>query len=63
MLSNSGPFALRMAAKAVEIGGNYPMEEALEIEKKYYEEIVYTDDRIEGLKSFIEKRKPVYTGK
>jgi methylglutaconyl-CoA hydratase len=35
----------------------------LEIEKLCYSKIVGTEDRIEGLKAFVEKRKPVYKGK
>jgi len=37
--------------------------EGLEIEKLCYSKLVATEDRIEGMKAFIEKRPPVYKGR
>lgn len=35
----------------------------LEIEQAYYAQIIPTEDRLEGLRAFKEKRKPVYKGR
>lgn len=35
----------------------------LEIEQAYYAQILHTEDRLEGLRAFKEKRKPVYKGR
>jgi len=35
---------------------------ALSIEEACYAQVIPTKDRLEGLKAFKEKRKPVYTG-
>lgn len=59
---DKGPVGVRMAKKAIEEGFEVPLHQALEVEKQCYAQVVPTKDRIEGLKSFTEKRKPVYRG-
>ncbi|KAK4337428.1 hypothetical protein RND71_043539 [Anisodus tanguticus] len=58
----NGPIALEAAKKSINTGLNYELEKSLEIERSFYQKIIPTKDRIEGLKSFIEKRKPIYKG-
>lgn len=38
-------------------------DSGLEIEQSYYAQVIPTEDRLEGLKAFKEKRKPVYKGR
>jgi methylglutaconyl-CoA hydratase len=59
---DKGPVGVRMAKKAIDEGIAVPLSQALEIEKNCYAQVVPTKDRVEGLKSFTEKRKPVYRG-
>ena len=55
---------IRMAKKAINEGAEVAdMSSALAIEGECYEQLLYTQDRIEALAAFAEKRKPVYTGK
>jgi len=35
----------------------------LALELRQYEKVLATEDRLEGLKAFAEKRKPVYKGR
>ena len=41
----------------------YLRDAGLEIEQAYYAQIIPTEDRLEGLRAFKEKRKPVYKGR
>ena len=56
------PLALKAARKAIKIGAGIALHEGLAIEEACYDQIIPTQDRTEGLKAFIEKRKPVYKG-
>lgn len=62
MLVN-GPLALQQAKFAVKQGMKVDLQTGLQIERKAYEVIIPTEDRIEALTAFAEKRKPEYKGK
>ncbi|MGG5253328.1 enoyl-CoA hydratase-related protein [Neobacillus sp. SM06] len=62
MLEN-GPIALNQAKFAVKNGMNADLNTGLEIERKAYEVTIPTEDRLEALEAFAEKRKPVFKGK
>lgn len=51
-----------MAKKAINEGLQVDMESALALEQECYEQVLNTNDRLEGLAAFAEKRKPRYTG-
>ncbi|KAI9188008.1 hypothetical protein H9P43_002399 [Blastocladiella emersonii ATCC 22665] len=57
-----GPIALRMAKRAVDEGTEVDLASGLAIEQKCYAQVIPTQDRLEGLKAFAEKRKPQYKG-
>ena len=61
MLPN-GPVALRMAKRAVAAGMQADVATAMQIEEACYAQTIPTQDRLEGLTAFREKRKPVYKG-
>jgi enoyl-CoA hydratase/carnithine racemase len=58
-----GPVAVRLAKRAIDGGCDLPMPEALVHEIGCYEGVLATDDRLEALKAFIEKRPPVFKGR
>ncbi len=59
----SGPIALKQAKKVIREGmERVILEQALELETEAYKNCLYSKDRLEGLKAFSEKRKPVYRG-
>ncbi|MEH7246663.1 enoyl-CoA hydratase-related protein [Neobacillus niacini] len=62
LLAN-GPIALQQAKFAIKNGMNVDLNTGLQIERKAYEVTLSTEDRIEALQAFAEKRKPVFKGK
>ncbi len=62
MLKN-GPVALQQAKFAVKHGMNVDLQTGLSIERKAYEITIPTEDRIEALNAFAEKRPPNFKGK
>jgi enoyl-CoA hydratase/carnithine racemase len=53
------PFAKRAVLAAFE----HPLEEGLRVEHALTVEAFNTEDRVEGLKAFAEKRDPVFKGR
>ncbi|MDP4163281.1 MAG: enoyl-CoA hydratase-related protein [Bacillota bacterium] len=62
MLAN-GPIALQQAKYAIKNGMNADLQTGLQIERKAYEMTIPTEDRMEALQAFAEKRKPIFKGK
>jgi methylglutaconyl-CoA hydratase len=63
VMAAHGPLALRLAKRAIDQGLQLPtLKDGLMVEKECYAQIVPTADRREGLRAFVEKRKPVYRG-
>jgi enoyl-CoA hydratase len=63
MMIANGPVALQQAKFAVKQGMNTDLQTGLQIERKAYEVTIPTEDRLEALAAFSEKRKPVFKGK
>jgi methylglutaconyl-CoA hydratase len=61
MLPN-GPVALRMAKVAVNQGLGLDLAAGLALERTCYAQVLPTQDRLEGLAAFHDKRKPQYRG-
>lgn len=59
----NAPLAITNAKKAIDRGIGQDIKIGLDIERLCYGNILKTEDRIEGMKAFIEKRKPQYKGK
>ena len=57
-----GPVAVRAAKAAIDQGCEAPLPQGLEIEARCYERVLPTQDRLEALAAFAEKRKPNYKG-
>ena len=56
-------FALRMAKEALNAAWSSSLERGLQVETHGWSMCYGTQDQKEGMRAFIEKRKPVYTGK
>jgi enoyl-CoA hydratase/carnithine racemase len=62
LICENGPIAIEQAKKAINKGAEVDIETGLAFETEAYQTCIYTQDRIEGLKAFQEKRKPEYKG-
>jgi enoyl-CoA hydratase len=55
--------AIRAAKEAILKSANLPLDEGLEFERKSFYLLFASEDRTEGMKAFLEKRKPEFKGK
>jgi enoyl-CoA hydratase len=62
-LAQKAPIALRYIKKAVDIGTETDLSAGLNLEASYFGLTFNTDDRVEGMDAFLEKRPPRFTGK
>jgi len=62
-LAGAGPLAVTQAKKAIDGGFDLPLPAALAHERDCYEVVLESEDRNEGLRAFVEKRPPHFTGK
>src|SRR5437899_426870 len=61
-LADKAPVALRYAKEAVVKGLGLPLEDGIRLENDLATLLRTTEDRIEGAKAFLEKRKPRFSG-
>ena len=59
----NAPIAVGAAKHAIDDGLSLDLDAALALEQRRYELTLKTADRLEGLKAFAEKRKPLFTGR
>lgn len=62
-LANSAPIAIRFAREAVTKGLDMTFDQGLSLETDLYVLLQTTEDRSEGIRSFIEKRPPRFEGR
>jgi enoyl-CoA hydratase/carnithine racemase len=61
-IARNAPISLRQAKRALEEGFHLPLEEALALENRLYQDCLASKDRVEALRAFAEKRPPAFTG-
>ena len=59
----NGPFAVRMIKEAATRGLDLPLNKGLELESDLLTLVQATEDAKEGVRAFLEKRKPSWAGK
>jgi enoyl-CoA hydratase/carnithine racemase len=62
-ICETGPVAIEQAKYAINFGMETDLSTGLAIESNAYWVCIPTEDRLEGLSAFKEKRKPVYKGR
>ena len=62
-LAAKAPIALALIKEAVNLGMDGRLQDGLELESQLFGRATATTDRVEGTTAFLEKRKPVWTGR
>lgn len=62
-IAEKSAIVIRLAKKTVQDGANLPIDIGLMIEVLNQSILFGTEDHLEGISAFLEKRKPIYTGK
>jgi enoyl-CoA hydratase/carnithine racemase len=62
LVARNAPISIRQAKRAIDGGLHLDLDAALSHENRMYQDCLGTRDRVEALRAFAEKRKPVFTG-
>jgi len=63
VIVGNAPLSVRQSKKSIRYGGQMELRTAYRFEVEAYNHLVDTEDRVEGVKAFNEKRKPVFKGR
>jgi len=61
-IARNAPLALRAAKQAISRSSDLALETGLDFERASYETLLDTQDRLEALQAFKEKRQPIFKG-
>ncbi len=62
-IASMPPLAVQGIKEMVHAGQNLPLEGALALERKAFQLLFDTEDQEEGMRAFLDKRKPVFRGR
>ncbi|HUN48705.1 MAG TPA: enoyl-CoA hydratase-related protein [Stellaceae bacterium] len=62
-IAGNAPLSVRQAKKSMAYGMQMDLKTAFRFEVEAYNRLVPTEDRMEGIRAFNEKRKPVFKGR
>lgn len=63
VFASRSPSAIRMAKKAINQGYDFSQSQGLKLEAELFAQTFTTEDHVEGIRAFIEKRNPDFKGK
>ena len=63
VIARRPPLAVKLAKQAVLAAEEMPLEGGLQHERRLYELAMATEDRVEGLRALLEKRRPEFAGR
>lgn len=61
-IASKAPIALKLAKEGVLKAFETPLSAGLEYERKLFYTLFATEDQKEGMRAFVDKRKPIFTG-
>lgn len=62
-LADAAPIAIAAALEAIDGASELPLEAGLSLEQRCYERTLRSEDRLEAIAAFAEKRKPRFVGR
>jgi enoyl-CoA hydratase len=62
-ISSNGPFAVKACKRAVDMGIELFLDDALQLELEEYDKVAHSMDAEEGIAAFFEKRPPTFKGR
>jgi enoyl-CoA hydratase/carnithine racemase len=62
-IASNGPLAVSEAKHAIDGGLSLPIDHGLRLERQHYEVVLCSQDRLEGLRAFAERRAPNFKGR
>jgi enoyl-CoA hydratase len=62
-MAGLAPLAITGILEAVQRGGEMSLEDGLSVEAQIFGRLSGTEDKREGVAAFLEKRRPVWTGR
>ena len=62
-IASRAPIASRLAKQAVQVAEETALSEGLARERELFERAMATEDRVEGMNAFLEKREPDFQGR
>ncbi|MCA9646515.1 MAG: enoyl-CoA hydratase/isomerase family protein [Polyangiaceae bacterium] len=62
-LAGGAPLAQAAALRAIDAAYEVPFSHGIELERMFYDTCLRSEDRVEALSAFAEKRKPVFKGR
>ena len=63
VIAANAPLSIRQVKKSIRYGGQMELRTAFRFEVEAYNHLIDTEDRMEGVRAFNEKRKPVFKGR
>jgi enoyl-CoA hydratase len=62
-IASKSPIAVKMAKQAINKAYELGVTEGIEFERQLFYQLFSTEDKIEGMKAFLEKRRPEFRGR